>query len=226
MKEQTIEFTENRQTEQYLIQIFEKSGIPYVYGTEYGKTAFKFVASDETKDGIVCGVILNFYKLGEILKRLRPKEQGKAYFALLGALIGLEQEEETKTILGLLEGKNVVNVDGFYNFCMGEVRENWQNLAKLSAKLYGQCRSEEDVYALSIFMLGMDDTISATVVINDRTELYWEKNGIRIAVVPYFGETERDVIMTLISQRPSDVVVVDPSRVPSGVLSVIRALGE
>lgn len=226
MKEQCIEFTENKQTETYLIQIFEKSGIPYVYQTEYGRTAFKFAASDRTKDSLICGIILNFYKLRELMKGLKTDAQGRAFYALLGALIGLEHEEETEKIMELLEGKSVTNVDGFYNFCLNGLRESWENLSKLSAKLYAQCRGEEDVYALSVFMLGMDESVSATVVINSGEELYWEKNGIKIAVVPYFGERERDMIVTLLSQRPSDVVVVDPSGVSEGLLSVIRSLGE
>lgn len=226
MKEQCIEFISNKQTETYLMDIFEKSGIPYVYEREYGRTVFKFMADEQVRDSVISGIILNFYKLRELTKILRSQQPDRAYYALLGSLLGLEHEEEAANIMCSLEGKNVVNVDGFYNFCLNGLRENWENLAKLSAKLYAQCRGEEDVYALSVFMLGMDESVSATVVINRSEELYWEKNGTRIAVVPYFGEREQDVIVTLLSQRPSDVVVVDPGSVSSGILSVIRALGE
>lgn len=226
MKERYIEFAQNKQTEEYLEQIFEKCNISYSHETEFGRTVFKFFATKQVHDGIISGIILNFYKLRELTKFLGKNKKDKPYYALLGALLGLEKEEESDSVIKAVSEEEVSNVDGLYNFRLEELRESWINLAKLSAKLYAQCRNDEDVYALSIFMLGMDENISSTVVIGSGEELYWEKNGTKIAVIPYFGEKEADLIVTLLSQRPSDVVVVDPTDVPKGVLEVIRALGE
>ncbi len=226
MTEQCIEFERNERAEDYLIGVFEQSNINYIFNTEAGRASFKFLASDEVRNSIICGIILNFYKLREITKVLGTHACGKAFYAFIGALLGLEQEDETDNIMELLGECEVANVDGFYNFRLDGLRESWENLAKLSAKLYSQCKNEEDIYALSIFMLGMDENISATVVVNQCEELYWEKNGTKIAVVPYFGDREIDVIMTLLSQRPSDVIVMDPTCVSQGLMTVIRALGE
>lgn len=226
MTEQCIEFERNERAEEYLVSVFEQSNIKYIFDIDSGRASFKFLATDEVRNGIICGIILNFYKLRELTKVLGSKASGKAFYAFMGALIGLEQEDETDSIMELLGECEVANIDGFYNFRLDNLRESWENLAKLSERLYSQCKSEEDIYALSIFMLGMDENISATVVVNRGEELYWEKNGTKIAVVPYFGDRETDTIMTLLSQRPSDVVVMDPTGVSQGLMTVIRALGE
>ena len=224
MREQCIEFTSDKRIEEYLEDIFFKSNITFNHTVSGNVSEYLFFADDELKNSIICGILINFFKLRELLKAI-PSNGSRSLYALLGALIGLEQEDETAEIMTKLSSRKVDNVDGFYNFCLNNLRESWQNLAKLSSRLYSQCCSEDDVYALSVFMLGMDESMSATVIVNGE-ELRWEKNGMKIAVVPFFGEREPDIITTLLSQRPSDVVVINPDATSDGLLSVIRALGE
>ena len=225
MNKQRMELSSDRRIENYLESIFTQCNITFMKDSEKGKTAYSFFADKDAKDSLITGVLVNFYKMKELISALGEKDE-RAFDALLGALIGFGQEEDKEKIEKALRKADVVNLDGFYNFLLDEVREDWNNLALLSSKLYAQCETEEDVYALSIFMLGMDDTINAVMIMDSAQRLFWEKSGTGIEIVPYYGDKERDTIITILSHRPSDVVVKDPSVVPESVLSVIKSLGE
>lgn len=225
MNKQRIEFKSDRRIENYLESIFTQCNITFLKETEKNKTSYTFFADKESKDALVIGILVNFYKLRELISALGDRDE-RSFDALLGALIGFGQEDDKEKIEKILQSTDVINVDGLYNFRLDELREDWSNLAKLSSKLFAQCENEEDVYALSIFMLGMDDTVNAVIILDSAQRLFWEKSGTGIEIVPYYGDRERDTIITLLSHRPSDVVVKDPSVVPEGVLSVIKSLGE
>lgn len=225
MNRQRIEFNSDRRVENYLESIFTQCNYPFVKEKENGRTAFSFYADKEAKNAITEAVLVNFYKMKELTALLREKND-RAFDALLGSLIGFGQDDDREKIEKILEKTDAINIDGLYNFRLDELREDWKNLAKLSAKLYAQCETEADVYALSIFMLGMDDTVNAVIILDSAQKLFWEKSGTGIETVPFFEDKERDTIITLLSHRPSDVVVKDPSSIPEGVLNVIKSLGE
>lgn len=220
MKEQFFEYDSDIRIDKYLKEIFQEAGVSYRCERDKRITKITFFATDELKESIVCGIVINFFKLKTILSIL-PRMDTPAYYSLLGATLAVEGEEDLMRIKS--KAADAVYLNGFCNFCLTEVIGSWKNLAEITAKLLDRCQSEEDIYALSIFMLGIDESVSASIEVDNG--LNWEDGG-KIVIVPYFDDEIKDTVVTLVSNRPSDVVVPDKSKVDPFVLSVIRSLGE
>lgn len=227
MERKVIEFDGDERKEEYIEKVFRKSHIYFEKTARGGKTEYTFVCDKATEDCIICALICNFYKFNEIMKAFSDvNEKDGAFYALIGSAIGLDADEDLKNVSSAVRKNAIKNIDGFYNFSIPHIKDGWKNLAKLTKKLYVQCHDREEVFALCIFLLGIGDTFAETIVISPRKELYREITNTAIAVVPFFGESDADLIVTLLSNHPSDVVVSDPSNVSEEVLSVIRALAE
>jgi len=226
MEQSRVVFGRDERKEKYLESIFEKANIEYLSAKTERECEYRFTCETEVKNRILCALICNFYKLKELMRFFDSAPKNGALYALIGALIGLDGEEDVKKVLKAVSSSDFVNVDGFYNFRMPELKDCWRGIGELAHRLYVQCKNTDEVYSLCIFMLGMGDNLGETIVISPSNKLYAEASRTDIAVVPYFGEEETDLIVTLLSNRPSNVVVADPSRVSDNLLSVIRALGE
>lgn len=225
MEQNVIEFDRDERKESYLEEVFSKSNIEFE-AVKGSRCEYRFLCDKRDRDEIMCAFICNFYKLNEIMRVFASAERNDAFYALIGSLIGLDFDEDAKKVRTEIKKQEFINVDGFYNFCLTDMKEAWRGLAKLSHKLYEQCKNSEEVYALCIFMLGMGEEMGETIVISPKKELYKQIVGTKIAVVPYFGQSDVDIIVTLLSNHPSNVIISDPTSVSEKILTVIRALGE
>lgn len=223
-----IEFLSDGKKEKYLEQVFKRSHIYYEKTIKNDKAEFVFVCDKVTESCILCSLICTFYKFNELLKAFSPEEEpNSAFCALIGALVGFDSDEDLKKVSDAVRNNEISNVDGFYNFCIPQIKKDWRGLARLAVRLYSQCNTSEEILALCIFMMGIgDDRIGDTIVISPEKELYSESDRSVIAVLPFFDDSNKDMIVTLMSNHPEDVVVADPSSLPAEVMSVIKGLAQ
>jgi len=186
-----------------------------------------FVHFSEDKDGFITALLLNFYKLREVLREFPNKTADDLPFcAFIGAILSLDKNDDEQKIKKQLEQLHVVNMDGFYDFQLDELRENWQDLAKLSKKLFSQCRTKEDICALTTFMLGINIGAGRPVAVASDGHIHDEKSGDRLDVYPYWNIAEMDLITSILSHNPSDIYVQDADCVSGKFLQTIKTLGE
>ena len=222
MERQVLEYDSDVRMDKYFSSIFSRLGKEYNIDRDGGRTLVIFKANEDMKRDLICGVINTFFKFKEVVSFL-PEQNKCSYYSFVGSIIGMEQEDDVIKISEHIDEKTVY-LNGFYNFCLTELRSEWRDLAEISAKLYAQCLSDEDVYALSVFMLGTDIRPFSTIVI-EGDKLFKDK-GEEILVIPYYDDPVKDGIVTLVSSRPSDIVVPSPESVSDKMLNVIRSLGE
>ena len=191
MNGQFLEFKSDPRIEKYLISVLTELRINFVKNLDGDNILMSFDGDSDVKKSLVCGVINNFFKMRELRRRL-PEDNYLAYYAFLGSVIGLEQVDDTAQIIDTLTD-DVINIDGFYNFKLTSLAEKWADLGEITAKLYDKCENVEDVYALTVFMLGADADPTSTLVISD-SALRWN-NGDRIMIVPYCDDKKKDIVI-------------------------------
>ena len=113
-----------------------------------------------------------------------------------------------------------------YKFCGYKLIENWKNLAQLAYKLYNQCKNEEDAFELTTFMLGVDGEGEAVIVIDNNSTLRLLKNKSPIPILNIFDREEFNVIATILSHRPTNIIVVNPEKIEPSLMKAIHALGD
>lgn len=183
-------------------------------------------ATEEECKTLLAEIILNYYKLALIVKTIDfGGEPSMSECAFLGSVMSLEKSIELDKIIAFADKTEVKNIEGFYNFCLCSMQENWQNLAKLSKKLLSQCKCEKDIYSLTGFMLGIDDDIKNNIIV-DYPKIILGKTDQRVSIMQYFSDKEKNLIVTILAQNPSDIIVIDSHKVSKKFMQVIQSLGE
>lgn len=191
-----------------------------------GKYIADFFAEDFEFKTFIAEIVLSFYKFELLLKAINfGREPSLSECAFLGAVLSLEKSIEIEKIIVITDKTEVKNIEGFFNFCLCSMQENWENLAILSKKLLSQCQCDKDVYSLTGFMLGIDDKIKNNIVV-DYPEIFHGCDNDSIEILQYFEETEKNVILAILAQNPSDILVMDSQKVSKTFMQVIQALGE
>lgn len=225
MESKPLRIPKDERIKNYLSEAIYTKGKDFSVQEEPCAYVFFSDWTKEIRDEIVADLLLFFYKTELLCDGIEKGEMGKAaYSAYIGALVGTERQEEIENIKALLPDSAILDLKGVYDFSLEKVRGSWNNLALLGNKLYKQCTTEREVFALCIFLLGMSDTRGSTVVLDGDNGISVDEE--RALVVPFFENEEDNIIFSLLSRSPEDIIVTDPKVFPERVLSVIRALGE
>lgn len=225
MIEYSLEINDNRLARYVKDYLYNKKidGDVFVSGDKF---VVDFLAEDYEFKTFIAQIVLAFYKFELLLKAINfGREPNLSECAFLGAVLSLEKSIEKEKIIVIAEKTELKNIEGFFNFCLCSMHENWENLAILSKKLLSQCQCDKDIYSLTGFMLGIDDKIKNSVVV-DYPQIFRGDDNDSIEILQYFEETEKNVILAILSQNPSDILVMDSQKVSKKFMQVIQSLGE
>ncbi len=227
MKKFAVEFDRNSRIEKFLDNTFLNSAITYSY-KENGRTVeYEFLCDERKGEEIIVTLVSNFYKYKVISNFVNGnKDIDISFFALMGCIVGFDSKEEVKRIKSGLTKYATINLDGFCNFVIPEIKGSWQNLGVLTNRLLKKCVDNDDVYSLCGFFLDTNDKGYDDVIVISGKDIYWEYNKVDVPIIPYTGIEERDMVITLLSKHPSNVVVNNRNAIHREVMSVIKALSE
>lgn len=212
----------------YIKDFLNFRDIQFRYLANKLRATFTFEGEKELCKDVIAETILYFYKYKELQKELKNCVlQNMCFYAYIGALLSIDFEQEKNQIKEEIEraGK-VVSIDGFYNFCSYSMQENWKSLAQLAFKLYSQCRSDDDAFELTSFMLGVDGEGEAVIVIDNNSNIKLIKNKKNIPIVDIFQREEFNIIATVLSHRPTNIIVVNPDKIEPSLMKAIHSLGD
>lgn len=206
-------------------QYFENLGIEYKIQHNKLLTKFSFTCDEILRVNLLAEIILIFYKSAEVLSVL-PKGDSVAHAAFVGSVMSIERESEKKSLIAkIMETNEIFSVEGFYNFCLDSFREVWKNLAKLSQKLYKQCKNGSDMIELTTFMLGIEGGQSVAVIDNsNKTSLRIDKFATPVAEL--FEKAEQNLIASVLMHHPENIIITRPDKLPAELMGVIKSLGE
>lgn len=218
-------FPKDERMKEYVLSVLQGKKVEYQFSEEE-TFVVTLKAEKEIIFTLICDLLTFFYKTKILLERLDG--QGICFDAYLGSVLASDRESDDrkiKTILDEQQGK-VYNLSGFFSFSMREIVASWQNLALLAEKLYLQCHDEKDLCALTVFMLGIGEMPENNVTVDRAGRIFLNGAENEVIVAPYYLEYDRNFVLTMLSYRPSDVVVNDQNAISTAVLRVIRSLGE
>lgn len=208
--------------------LYEK--IEYELSVDRLRAIFKVNIHSCVVGNLVADVLLFFYKYKVLSKELKKcAMKDICYYAYVGALLSIDyQQEKTQLIQQIELLGNTISIDGFYNFCSSQVKENWYSLSQLAFKLYNQCKNEEDAFELTSFILGVDGEgeEESIIVIDNNASIKLLKNKQPIPIIHLFDKETANIIVTLLSQRPTNIIVVNPAKIEPDIMRTIHYLGE
>lgn len=233
MKEFTISFAKSNKVEAYISDCLEWNGIEFkvTNSEKFGKIYINLRSDEEAEivRNIICDVIILFCKSKKILDAIKVYDPTPIFGAFVGSALLFGKEDEITNIKKHLTalGSDSVNIEGFLNFRLNNMNEDWEGVANLVSKLYNSCRSsEEDLVNCACFLSNNtnDEPRPKVCYEGEANQLFIDV--CPIAMASLFGEKELDVLCNMMYHRPSVIKVWDPSKTPKEIMRAVKAFKE
>lgn len=216
----------NRENEQLNFITSKLSSKGVAYDVEKHLNFTRIVFPDQTDSSsvteIVAETVVTLYKF-RVLKSLISEYQSKNFeiYALIGALMSVESDDETKRVEKLLGYSEEIAPGSFVEFRAEELKDEWEELKTLASLLIKQCRSPEDIYRLIPYFLSPEEGFGVEV---RRGPAAFCPEPV---IVPeYTGDKNVDAVIEIVRRRPRQVVIKEPELLDERLLNTLRALGE
>ena len=176
---------------------------------------------------IISSVILTFYKFRALKEGIVPINLNDiCHFALLGAFLSFDQDQEALLVeKGLGEGRSFA-IKTIYEFRHSNLKESWNNIVALANKLVLQCSTQSEIYELIFFLLAVDEVSAPKIRIETLNQKHKIFCGDKPLIVPRLTDNDDcNRIMAIVRERPSSIVICEPSTLSANLLSAIKRLG-
>lgn len=147
--------------------------------------------------------LVSFYKLKDVLSVLGERPEIE-FYAMVGILLSTGREAEIDNIGKMLENETAINLDGFFNFNLTEIREDWKSLAGLCGRLYSACVEEDDKDRLILYLLDLKERKGSSVRV-EKEGLFVD--GERKRTISFFNNEEKDLVTNIFLHRPEEMQV-------------------
>ena len=172
--------------------------------------------------GTVAELIVTIYKFRALESLISEyQSQGFEIYALLGALLQVDCDEEIKRIEKLTGYPMEIAPRSLFEFRLKELKEDWEELKALAALLLKQCSSPEDVYRLIPYFINPED--GRSIELGKGPEAFRPE---RVVIPRYTSDKDADAVIEVVRLRPARVVIKDPESMDERLLNALRALGE
>ncbi|MCL2630855.1 MAG: hypothetical protein FWD49_04960 [Firmicutes bacterium] len=193
--------------------------------TEFNEIHFSGIIKD-----IISSVILIFYKYRVLSQGITKLDKNNiTHYALLGALLSFDQDGEAVQVEKDLLGLTSVSVSTLYEFRHSKLKESWENIVCLANRLLTECSEEDDIYELIFFLLAVDPETAPKLKLETLRAptkmLRLLTNNMPLAVPRLTNNPDYNAIIALVRERPSSIVITEPSTLNAGLLSAVKKLG-
>lgn len=166
-------------------------------------------------------VFLSFLKLRFFLESLKISELGYANCALLSSMLHFDRAFERNAIAKMLSSTLDYNVDGLYNFRMRSLKEAWQEVADVAARLLDGASSEQDIFDISGFISGSEGRKSKLELDGNVLKNISERKIVR--ALRLYDNSELNLLDAIIREKPSELSIKGVS-LSSKMLSTLRKI--
>lgn len=160
---------------------------------------------EEKINGIIETVYLAFLKTAYFKERIPLYNFNHAKCALLSSIVCFDNDFESGIIQKTLANTLDLNVDGIYNFRLKSLKEAWDEVAQVAARLLENSVCDEDVFDVASFIAGSDggrnDILIDGRIVKNVTE---HKTVVPISL---FDDEEFDMLFAIIKEKPREIVV-------------------
>lgn len=148
-------------------------------------------------------VFLSFLKLRFFLERLHFGSMSYAKCALICSMLHFDRAFEENVVAKVLSDSMDYNVDGLYNFRMRALKDAWQEVASVAARLIENSEGDKDVFDIATFIASSDG--EKNLVATDGKVVDNLTKRKRAEIVRLFDEDEYNLICTIIQEKPCEI---------------------
>lgn len=98
-------------------------------------------------------LLTTYFKHRYLTEKLGIKKASAAQVCLLAVMIYYDCEGEYAQLFDKLKSYSEISVDGVFNFAMRDIKEDWEELARISENLFDGTYDDDDLYEVSGYVV-------------------------------------------------------------------------
>ena len=170
---------------------------------------------------IVETVILTFMKVRFFCEKLNAMPMTHSKCVLICSLVHFDKDFERTIVRKVLSNALDYNLDGLMNFRLRALKDEWQELANVSARLLDGAGSDDDVYDVSAFITGSDAKKCRIVINGENIKNITEHKTIEVLDV--FDDDDYNLINSIVENRPEEIVV-ENFKLPKSLIAPLKKI--
>ena len=153
----------------------------------------------EAVDDFVCGIaakiLTTYFKHAFLTKKLKTDSVTAAEAALLSVMIYYDCEGDFDDLFDKFKNSEVICIDGVYNFAMRAIKEDWEELAAISADLFDGVYDDEDLYEVAGYVVGEKADRAKLLIADEKDPVVTDlTNGGFVTVDDFYGDKTLNLI--------------------------------
>lgn len=156
---------------------------------------------------LIENVFLAYLKLRFFLDKLPSMELNHSNCALVCALVHFDRGYESNLIRKAISDTSDYNIDGIYNFRIGAVLNNWEELASLADRLLSGVDGSGDVFDIAAFITSTEGAKCRLALCGKRLVNLTDRRVVEIPTL--FESEEYNFLSAIIAERPCEIIVED-----------------
>ncbi len=209
----------------YINNLLKTENIDYKLLIENTEFCYIFEKNNFIKNRIICEILQYFYKYEIIKNSLKAHKIDCVIFAYIGSFLSIDFHKEKDNICKKIDKLSEVDISGLKKFLLSDILESWKSLGEISAKLLLGCDTQDDVYDLLLFMLGVDEKNTNKIEIcNTDCRNILKVNSLAVEIIEFTGDNLNDLIINIFMYNPSDIVINNPKNLDTKLLEIISKI--
>lgn len=194
---------------------------------KYDKICFEYPTEKhsyvlEHLSNSICAFV-KFRILNTLLKDIKLDIYDK--YALLGALLSIDKENDAKTIIKTIFNLKIICIESLLDLRLSHLQANWEQLGELAKSLLMNITTKAELYELITYFISNFDKCTR-LVITDGTPPKMVVDGTTI--LPFFFTTSNDynLLVSVMRESPTNIVIKNQELLSPKLLETFRALGQ
>lgn len=156
---------------------------------------------------ILSVVFLSFLKLRFFLERLPIHCMSYAKCVLISSMLHFDEAFEENLIAKTLSDSMDYNVDGLFNFRLRMLKESWEEIADVAARLLEGSDGDKDVFDIATFIAGSEGGKSRIATDGQTIDNITQRR--RVEIVRLYDDSEYNLIDAIVKEKPFEIYVTN-----------------
>lgn len=202
-------------TERYLSPRLKKAGGIMTVYAEHGRVSLSVAGENKYKQALgelvkaaVIEVFTTVVKMRYISERLKKNNMSdKTYRLLLHTLVAFDRECEYDVLGSILSVGGEMNLDGWYNFRIGELKKRWDEISSLTSENSLYLNDDHNLNELLRFLISAVNPKIMRLEIAEMPDGFTMRGEPERGVLDMRGLTNEQLLLYLIDLAPIELVI-------------------
>lgn len=180
-------------------------------------TRFSLAATDDAAnfvkrkvDDEICNFLLESVKFDFLTEKSGFYAATPSEAAVVAAMLYFDVSGEPCVVRSVIENLSTVSVDGVFNFAIGALKNNWEELVSLSKNILSVSAEPSDLLSVAGFISASGEDGGASILVYDIGNKNYLKNltlKSDVKVARLYDDEELNLVTAVVKQHPNRIIL-------------------